>query len=140
MNLVKRIELWISEYDRPAYSQICLLLRDCCAEIKKLCGEKLSLKYELDVLNESGAGTIQILQAEIQRLLTNNDALTGLCQDYASEIKALEAMREYVPMTDDERWNIFMFGTGVQINESLAEIEAEVIKRAGLRIKERDNG
>ncbi len=67
-DLLKRIDD-VSLEDLFAVNQV---LRDCKAEI-------INLKYELDVLNENGAGTIQQLQAEIERL-----------------------SKPYVPMTDDE--------------------------------------
>ena len=34
--LIERLDLWIAEYDRPAYSQIVLLLKDCKFEIQLL--------------------------------------------------------------------------------------------------------
>ena len=94
----------------------------------------------IDFWKEGEPSTSPIVQllrdcrAEIELLSQSNECLRN--QNTAlDEILAEYSEREYVPMTADERWKIFMFGESKQINETLAEFEAAVIKRAGLEIK-----
>ena len=73
---------------------------------------------------------------EIERLTLANETLKGLCEDYQAQIKQ---QREYTPMTDNE-WQTHYNSTpdktfnDIWFYERL--IEAEVIKRANLVVKE----
>ena len=78
-------------------------------------------------------------KAEIERLLLVNETLKGLCEDYQAQIKA---QGEYVPMTDDELETLYFKGTKKtrMVADGLQYIQKKFIKRAGLIIKEKDNG
>ena len=82
-------------------------------------------------------------KAEIERLLLVNETLKGLCEDYQAQIKQA---KDYTSMTDAELVSIVenaekeAFRMGSYIPETGFEpyraVEAEVIKRANLVVKE----
>lgn len=76
-------------------------------------------------------------RAEIQRLLLANETLKGLCDEYQAQIKA---QGEYVPMTDDELLKLHTSKSAVsrELMYDSRWVEAEVIKRAGLVVKEKE--
>ena len=65
-------------------------------------------------------------------------------EDCRDEIQRLESelakAKWYEPMTDDEFHTIWIESDGFNATETLQIVEAEIIKRAGLIVKERDNG
>ena len=80
---------------------------------------------------------------EIERLTLANETLKGLCEDYQTQIKQA---KEYTPMTDDEL-NTIIKASFYECETAYMQahyrpygrkLETEVIKRAGLVVKEKE--
>ena len=132
-NLIERIDEQTKTW--CAYRSITDLLRDCRAEIQRLL-----------TANETLKGLCDEYQAQIKQLEVNHEfsrvvnlGLRNQNESLDAECARLEAMREYVPMTDDERLaTVRLFTTtGMPIGEYTEAVEAEVIKRASLSVKDK---
>ena len=81
-------------------------------------------------------------EAEIKRLellLTTQGKVNLALSERVSELESeLAEAKEYVPMTDDEFHAIWIASDGFNATETLQLVEAEVIKRAGLIVKEKE--
>lgn len=128
--LIKREALikWIDEWtDEILPDDLVELLQDCRAEIKRLTKE----------LKESQALCLKFAQdretqdAENESLRNKNTALGTKLAEYSE--------RKYVPMTDKElkEWyaNQPAHNPAISIWFYEKELEAEVIRRAGLEVK-----
>ena len=72
-DLIKELEVLLDYYRGCPTGSLFTILTKCKAEIERLNGKALSLQYELDCLNESGAGTVEQLQKRIAEIARYNE-------------------------------------------------------------------